>query len=139
MISPHIIEVALLILAAYLIGCVIGAVARGLFSPRRAPMDREDRVSPMTQAAISAAAAGAAAAAGQSTMAQAARDPGEEMPPPVEPKPMPLAPEPPPPGQEPMPRVPGTMPAAPADEDLPMEEEEELPPVPDTPDPTERP
>lgn len=123
MISPHIIEVALLILAAYLIGCVVGAFARGMFSPRRAPMEGEERVSPISQAAISAAAAGAAAAAGQATMAHAAQDPGEEMPP------MP----------EPMPPVSEPVPMPPVDDSESMEDEEELPPVPDTPDPAERP
>ena len=132
MISPHIIEVALLILAAYLIGCVVGAFARGMFSPRRAPMEGEERVSPISQAAISAAAAGAAAAAGQATMAHAAQDPGEEMPPMPEPMPPVSDPVPLPPVSEPVPMPP-------VDDSESMEDEEELPPVPDTPDPAERP
>lgn len=101
---PHVIEVALLLLVAYLIGCVLGYLARRVFAPPRPPAEAppapaEAPAPPSASAlptrskteiatrvrsttTISGAMAGAATAAGASDIAAQAVDPdagdGEE-------------------------------------------------------------
>lgn len=95
---PHVIEVALLLLVAYLIGCVLGYVARRLIAPPRPPAAASEALAeapppapPMptrskteiatrarSSTTISGAMEGAAAAAGASDIAAQAADPGSE-------------------------------------------------------------
>ncbi|WP_029040253.1 hypothetical protein [Cucumibacter marinus] len=77
--TAHVIEIALLVLAAFLLGCIIGYLLRRIFAPGR-PATQADEQSATTRRSevITSAATGAASAAGLSGITETPRDPGND-------------------------------------------------------------
>jgi NADH-quinone oxidoreductase subunit E len=77
--TAHVIEIALLVLAAFLLGCVIGYLLRRIFAPG-GPATQTDEQSVTTRRSevITSAATGAASAAGLSGITETPRDPGND-------------------------------------------------------------
>lgn len=77
--TAHVIEIALLVLAAFLLGCVIGYLLRRIFAPGRPATEADEQsVTTRRSEVITSAATGAASAAGLSGITETPRDPGND-------------------------------------------------------------